>query len=440
MRILKNKTMKRILQINIIIAVLGLISIPAFGQAGTINYSQYCYNTSFHSEWIIDVKEFKAVRFTYTTDVVYGPPMISIYELGTDGVTYNNISSISGYTSGTICTNSKTGKAKVVFNAWAIGNATFNIQYTADNSIITKSDLSVGGNGVINGNLTVNTKLSIPSTTVSNSIMGKLGIGTTDPSSKVEIRSDHAYSEQLTNLLTLNNAPTGNNENIGALLFKQTDTGNGITWNTAQITSKAIWDGTNFSGTLDFRVKAKNTSQTIFPDVKMTILENGNVGIGTSTPNAKLEVHGKTMIGQYTDGTAAIDAYNSYAYFGCNTPTNGIAISSGGNVQIGVGITPNPLYKLEVNGIIHAKEVKIDIDGLADFVFHPSYSLMPLHEVEQYVKTNNHLPEIPSAAEVSKNGMSIGEMQNKLLQKIEELTLYVIEQDKKIERLEKNAK
>ena len=96
---------------------------------------------------------------------------------------------------------------------------------------------------------------------------------------------------------------------------------------------------------------------------------------------------------------------------------------------------------LIVDGTIHAKEVLVDLNApLADFVFHPSYSLMPLHEVEQYVKTNSHLPEIPSAAEVSKNGMSIGEMQNKLLQKIEELTLYVIEQDKKIERLEKRQR
>ena len=75
---------------------------------------------------------------------------------------------------------------------------------------------------------------------------------------------------------------------------------------------------------------------------------------------------------------------------------------------------------LIVDGTIHAQEVIVDLNtSLADFVFHPTYNLMPLHEVEQFVKTNSHLPEIPSDAEVSKNGMSIGEMQNKLLQKIE---------------------
>ena len=72
---------------------------------------------------------------------------------------------------------------------------------------------------------------------------------------------------------------------------------------------------------------------------------------------------------------------------------------------------------------------------------------MPLNQVEQYVNTNSHLPEMPSAAEVSKNGLNMGEMQNKLLQKVEELTLYMIDQQKtinqqsaKIEELEKKLK
>jgi len=84
--------------------------------------------------------------------------------------------------------------------------------------------------------------------------------------------------------------------------------------------------------------------------------------------------------------------------------------------------------------------VKIDVTGFADFVFDQNYKLMPLHQVEQFVKANSHLPEIPSFAQVSKNGVSVGELQNKLLQKIEELTLYVIEQQKELDQLKQELK
>lgn len=111
---------------------------------------------------------------------------------------------------------------------------------------------------------------------------------------------------------------------------------------------------------------------------------------------------------------------------------NALNISSEGTVGIGISASTD---RLTVNGSIHAKEVRVDLTGsLADYVFKPTYNLMPLSQVEQYVKTNSHLPEIPSAVEVSKNGVSVGEMQNKLLQKVEELTLYMIDQQKKIDR------
>jgi hypothetical protein len=111
-----------------------------------------------------------------------------------------------------------------------------------------------------------------------------------------------------------------------------------------------------------------------------------------------------------------------------------ILTPNGGNVGIG---TQSPDQKLTVKGKIHAEEVIVDLNvPVADYVFKPTYKLMPLHEVEQFVKTNSHLPEIPSANEISKNGLSMGEMQNKLLQKVEELTLYAIEQNKSKKELE----
>lgn len=97
---------------------------------------------------------------------------------------------------------------------------------------------------------------------------------------------------------------------------------------------------------------------------------------------------------------------------------------NGGNVGIG---TDNPKNKLEVAGIIRATEVKVEAMPWADFVFDKEYKLRSLEELENHINKHKHLPDIPSEVEVNENGVSLGEMQAKLLQKIEELTLYVIE-------------
>ncbi|BCA56456.1 hypothetical protein W02_35960 [Nitrospira sp. KM1] len=94
-------------------------------------------------------------------------------------------------------------------------------------------------------------------------------------------------------------------------------------------------------------------------------------------------------------------------------------------------------YMLVVGGKILAEEVRIKlVKDWSDYVFHSEYSLKPLPEVEQFIHTHHHLPHIPSAAEAETDGISLGQMQSKLLLKIEELTLYVIEQHKAIETLQ----
>lgn len=103
--------------------------------------------------------------------------------------------------------------------------------------------------------------------------------------------------------------------------------------------------------------------------------------------------------------------------------------------NIGIGVT-TPQAKLDVNGTIRAKEVKIEATGWSDFVFNKDYRLPSLQSVEQYIDENGHLPGIPSEKEIMKEGINATEMQAKLLQKIEELTLYVI--DLKKENQEQN--
>ncbi|KRD05428.1 hypothetical protein ASE21_20950 [Flavobacterium sp. Root901] len=104
--------------------------------------------------------------------------------------------------------------------------------------------------------------------------------------------------------------------------------------------------------------------------------------------------------------------------------------------NVGIGIT-NPTNKLDVNGTIHSKEVKVDMVGWSDFVFKKEYNLPTLEEVQKHIAESGHLENIPSEEEVLKNGIKLGEMNAKLLQKIEELTLYLIEQNKRLDNVEK---
>jgi hypothetical protein len=101
------------------------------------------------------------------------------------------------------------------------------------------------------------------------------------------------------------------------------------------------------------------------------------------------------------------------------------------NGNVGIGTT-NPTHKLAVNGTIKAKEVIVETTGWSDYVFADDYALAPLSEVETHIKTNKHLPGIPSAAQISEQGISVGDMQAKLLAKIEELTLHQIAQEKRL--------
>lgn len=147
---------------------------------------------------------------------------------------------------------------------------------------------------------------------------------------------------------------------------------------------------------------------------------------------------GWTAVDEPMTGTKTVEIPYQNRFKGNVYLSGGGIWNTSGNVGIG---TENPDAKLAVNGTIHSKEVKVDLNVPApDYVFANDYNLRSLKEVETYVKENSHLPEIPSAKEFEKNGIQLAEMNMVLLKKIEELTLYAIEQNKRLDKIEKENK
>ncbi len=172
--------------------------------------------------------------------------------------------------------------------------------------------------------------------------------------------------------------------------------------------------------------------------LRMVIMDDGKVGINNSTPAYNLDITGNAAI----RGTSYFNHFN----YGTNQDTYIRGGKNGSNViisdvetggKVGIGRYPT-LYKLEVNGTMKANEVIVET-GWADYVFDKKFSLKPLSEVAKFINENKHLPDVPSAEEIQKNGAKLSELTTKMMQKIEELTLYVIEQNTEIEQLKKQV-
>lgn len=149
---------------------------------------------------------------------------------------------------------------------------------------------------------------------------------------------------------------------------------------------------------------------------------DGDVVLKALTP-------GSFIITNEGEGDIKFVTKNTSTYFSSLTR---MLIDKDGNIGIG---TESPDAKLAVNGLIHAKEVKVDLIGWPDYVFEEDYDLISIEEVEKFIELNGHLPNIPSAKEVENNGVELGEMNKKLMEKVEELTLYIIQMNKEIKEL-----
>jgi hypothetical protein len=198
-------------------------------------------------------------------------------------------------------------------------------------------------------------------------------------------------------------------------------------------------------------------AQQFQPGTNGIFYNDGFVGIGTSSPGAPLHISkpgiSNALIETTGDSYATIgfksngkmwelskrpsgesDAFSLFYHNGTNWIfPQYFTVTTTGNVGIG---TADPKgYKLAVNGNAIFTQVKVkQFQNWPDYVFYPNYRLRPLSEVEQHIKQYRHLPDVPSATEVEKNGLDLGDNQATLLKKIEELTLYLIEQNKEIKK------
>lgn len=189
---------------------------------------------------------------------------------------------------------------------------------------------------------------------------------------------------------------------------------------------------------------------------------SGNTAIGSNSFTALRSGNNNISVG-YNNLTTELFNVNNNIYIGNNltpkisNPNNELNIGNwiiGNNGTIGIGqfstelpsdgiATDGNKYKLYVKDGIKTEKVKVDIateNGWADYVFDKDYKLMPIKELEDYISTNGHLPEVPTTEEAIKNGIELKEMNILLLKKIEELTLHLIQQNKRIEELEANSK
>lgn len=266
-----------------------------------------------------------------------------------------------------------------------------------------------------------------------------VGIGTSNPTAKLHVSSSTAGE-----LIRLGS----NDPQIG---FYQSSTLTGF----IDVLSSDFRMGT---------VSANNTGKAIIRvngADRFTVAPDGNVGVANNDPVSRLHILGGTDAGLTANNNGFLmlgSAAGANLIFDNNEiqARNVVAGSDlfiqndGGNVifcgaeqgGVGIGVTSGASipagYLLAVDGKVLSEEVRVELSGdWPDYVFENDYNLTPLDKLRNYITANKHLPNIPAAAEVAKNGFELGDMQRRMVEKIEELTLYVLQLESEMKEMKK---
>ena len=279
----------------------------------------------------------------------------------------------------------------------------------------TGNIFGVNGGSYLNGNVTIPSShtLAVGGT---STLTGAVGINTTPGTYQLAVTGTSNFSGNVT-------IPNPNTLSVGGTSALTGAVGINTTPGAYQL---AVTGTSNLNGSVTIPANTSGTSNLLV----------GLTAAPTNSPNYNNSIDPTTYNSQYTVAVAgnanfqgAVVIGGSPAYFAL----------SGSNAPNGPWANTN-FYSLYVAGGILTEQVQVALSNSsywADFVFDKNYKLTPLAELESFIQKNHHLPEIPSAEEVVKSGINVAEMDAKLLQKIEELTLYVIEIEKNNKKIQK---
>ncbi|MBI2280161.1 MAG: hypothetical protein HYU68_05680 [Bacteroidetes bacterium] len=365
----------------------------------------------------------------------------------------------------------KIGTNSLWLNSGTGGN---NEIYTTNGAlVINPVGVSVGGGSASTGE-----------NTYINPTLGNVGIGTINPQDKFQVGegfnkinmgflSGDENSNCITSYLGFNAANT-----TSGWVFNSNGSHNGgavITASNSGQLNFIIKQNPSGGGIPSECVPGTGTSDEMLDNnqllekTKMVINPSGNVGIGTNAPTTKLEVNGNTKINGVLEinnnGTDEMWTNNGWRVR-LKSPMNSAWVTTTsiipGNPNsgryMGIGMTNSGWYFINSNsqsgdvnsparyplvihndGLVTAREIEITLAGdfgWPDFVFNEEYQLKKLSDLEKFIKTNKHLPNVPTEKEVKENGIKLGDMNAVLLQKIEELTLYIIDLEKRLKKVE----